>query len=110
MKHPHLKIFHSRQRDRPRAILTEFCRIALCQRLHQLVVKVIKTRGDRGRHALIIHLATAIDLVLESIVEIEIAAPVVYFRRVVELDLRDQQTGEPPRVIMRALFSFAPRN
>src|SRR5215510_2713393 len=84
-----LETFQLGHRDWPRAVLAQFCRIALSQCLHQFVVKVIETRGDRGRHAFIIDLSTTIDFIFKALVEIEIAAPVVYFRRVVELDLRD---------------------
>src|SRR5215813_3124772 len=97
------------QHDRPRTILAKFRGIAFGQCLHQFIVKIIEARGYRGRNPFIVNLATAINFVFKAVVEIEITATVVNFGGVVELDFRNEQTSESPRVVMSALFRFTSR-
>src|SRR5437763_878790 len=80
------------QHDRAGTIRAQLVRVAFGQCLHQLVVKVIEPRGDGGRDALVVDLTAAINLVLQPVVQVEAAAAFVDLRRVVELDLGNQQS------------------
>ena len=84
--------------------MTESGCVTFGQRVNQFIVKVIILRGHRGWHALLVHLAAAINVFFQALIQIVAAASVGDFGFVVKLDLRNEQPGETARVIVRSDF------
>ena len=81
-------------------------RIAFGESVHQLLMEVIMTGGDRWRYPLVIHLPRTIDVFAQAIIDVALAAAFLNLRFVVELDLRNEQASEAPRVVVQTAFFF----
>src|SRR5262249_39737153 len=64
------------------------------------VVEVIRLLPHVVRNALVVHLAAAVDVLLQPLVEILVLAPLLNLPLVVQLDLGDEQACESPRLVV----------
>src|SRR5918912_684288 len=64
-------------------------------------MKVVVAGGDRGRDSLVVHLARAVYVFAQSLVDVALRAALFHLLLVVELDLGDQQAREAVRVVMQ---------
>src|SRR5439155_4150836 len=69
--------------------------VAAGQDAHELVVEIVGRVADTARHALGVHLAATLDVFLEPLVEVLLAASLADLGLVVELDLAHHQPREP---------------
>src|SRR3954466_13125349 len=76
----------------------ELRRLALRERADELVVEVVELLGDGRGDAFVVHLAAAVDVVLEPLVEVEVLPALGDGLFVVELDLGDEEPSEAARV------------
>src|SRR5204863_2223193 len=81
-------------------------RVALSQGVYQLLMEVVVTGGHRRRYALVVHLPRAINVLAQAFVNVSLTATFLNFRFVVELDLRNKQASEAPRIVVQASFFF----
>src|SRR5437867_1033333 len=91
---------------RPRATAPELRRIALTERMHQLIIEVIELGRNYGRDSFFVHLAAAVDVVLQALVEVIAATTLGDLRFVVKLDLRNQEPGKAAGVVVCPHFGF----
>src|SRR5450755_75030 len=70
---------------------SERLRAAVGQDSHQLFVEEVRVGAHVFGNSLVVHLAAAVDVLFEAIVEIAVGAPVENGLLVIELDLRDEQ-------------------
>src|SRR5437016_5481211 len=68
--------------------------VAVREDAHELVVKVVRRLPDVLTDALVVHLAAAVDVFLQPLVEILVLAALIDLRLVVELDLGDEEPCE----------------
>src|SRR5205085_6819494 len=73
---------------------------------YQLLMKIIMSRCDRRRHALVIHLPRTINVIAQTIVEVGVSSAFLNFVLVVEFDLRYQQSRKATRVIVQTTLLF----
>lgn len=76
-----------------------FC-AAVREDAHELVVKVIRDFAHIIGNALVVHLAAAIDVFLQPLVQIIVAPTLIDLCFVVELDFRNEQTREATRFVV----------
>src|ERR1043166_9700450 len=69
-------------------------------------MEVVVAVRDFGPDALVIHLARAVYVFAQAVVEVSGVAPVANLLLVVELDLADKEAGEAPRLVVEALVIF----
>ena len=81
-------------------IRAEFGFVALGKGVDQFAVEVVVTSRDFRFHALVIHLARAVDVLTQAIVQVVFRAAFSNLLLVVQLDLGYQQPRKPPRVIV----------
>src|SRR5262249_12001870 len=72
---------------------------AIGEDLDQLLVEEVGSGSNVLRNPLVVHLTAAIDVVAQALVEVPVLAALEDRALVVELDLRDEQPRETPRLI-----------
>ena len=98
--------FLVRRQDGPGITFPEFCRIAFSQGVHQLLMKIVVPGSDRRGHSFFIHLARAIDVISQPIINITAAAAFFYFKLIIEFDFRNQQTSKSSGIVVPAPLFF----
>src|SRR5215213_6114020 len=63
-------------------------------------MEVVEARGDGWGDALVVHLARAVYVLTQPLVDVAFEAALADFLLVVELDLRNEQAGEAARVVV----------
>src|SRR5262245_48150758 len=79
---------------------TEGAWIASGQDPHELVVEVVRALADVRRDPIRVHLPAPLDVLLETLIEVLLAAAVVHRGLVVQLDLADDQAREALGVVV----------
>src|SRR3712207_4210256 len=78
--------------------------VALREHVDEFVVEVVVAARDLRADALVIHLARAVDVFAQAVVEVRGVAPLAHLLLVVELDLGDEQAREAARLVVVALL------
>src|SRR3954451_24377339 len=84
--------------------------VAAREDVHHLLLEVVDLVAHAWVDALLVHLARAVDVVLQARVDVELAAALLALLFVVELDLGDQQSGEAPRLLVQRRGFLAHRS
>src|SRR5215211_389339 len=87
-------------RRRARIVAAEFRRVALGERVDDLVMKVVVARRHGLGDALVVHLARAVYVLAQSVIDVAFETALPHLLLVVEFDLRDQQASEAARVVV----------
>src|SRR5829696_2195761 len=82
----------------------ELVAVALGEHVDEFVVEVVVAARHFGADALVIHLARAVDVLAQALVEVGGVAPLAHLHLVVELDLGDEQAREAARLVVVALL------
>src|SRR5215204_6460725 len=78
--------------------------VALGEHVDELVVEVVVAARHLGADALVVHLARAVDVLAQALVEVGGVAPLAHLLLVVELNLGDEQAREAARLVVVALL------
>src|SRR5215207_2767132 len=82
----------------------ELVAVALGEHVDEFVVEVVVAARNLRPDALVVHLARAVDVFAQALVEVGGVAPLAHLHLVVELDLGDEQAREAARLVVVALL------
>src|SRR5215207_2322567 len=82
----------------------ELVAVALGEHVDEFVVEVVVAARHFGADALVVHLARAVDVLAQALVEVGGVAPLAHLHLVVELNLGDEQAREAARLVVVALL------
>src|SRR5436305_12230593 len=88
-------------------VRAELCGVALGEHVDEFVVEVVVAARHFRSHTLVVHLARAVYVVAQTLVDVCGVATVANLLLVVEFYLADEQPREAPSLVVVALVLFA---